>query len=80
MDQYKTVMFPRQHVLKNLDQNCTRPVEELRTSLKDMKDPYLDLIEQNYDPEMEVDKLLKVYETFHHLIHDSTWGKVTWPC
>jgi hypothetical protein len=40
----------------------------------------LDLIGKKYDPEVEIEEMLEVYETFHHLTRDSTWGKVPWPC
>jgi hypothetical protein len=49
MEQYKTVMFLRQYVLNNLDPDCSRPVEELRTTLQEM-------IEKKYDPDSEMEK------------------------
>ncbi len=55
MEQYKTVMFPSQHELKNLDPDGSRPVEELRIILQEMKDQYLDLIGKKYDPERKIE-------------------------
>jgi hypothetical protein len=62
MEQYKTVMFLRQFVLNNLDPDCSRLVEELRTILQEIKEQYLDLIEKKYnqDSEMEIEKVLEV--------------------
>ena len=79
-EKFKTVLFPRQHVLKTLDPDHTRSVAELRQILGPLKDDYMDLLDNEHDEEMNIEQALDVYETFHHLTRDPTWGKVPWPC
>jgi hypothetical protein len=81
LDRFKTIMIPRQHILKTLDPEHTRPVAELRKALSPMKDEYLDVVIDNeHDPAMELEQVLDVYETFHHLTRDASWGKIPLPC
>ena len=41
---------------------------------------YYMVIENKHRPGVDVDKALDVYETFHHLTREDSWGKVPWPC
>ncbi len=43
MDKFKTIIFPHQRILKTLDADYTKPLNEVRTILVRMKDEYMDL-------------------------------------
>ncbi len=43
------ILFVQQHVLKILDPENARPVEDLRTRLAHMKDDYMDFLDNEKD-------------------------------
>ncbi len=47
MEDFKAILIPRQHLLKTLDPEPMRPVDELRAVLREMKDKYQDLVIYN---------------------------------
>ncbi len=75
MDKLKKLIIPRQHVLKTLDPDYTKPLDELsielRTMLARMKDDYMDLIDNELDPGANIEQVLDIYETFHHMTRDN---------
>jgi hypothetical protein len=48
-------------VLVCLAQITSAVAVQLLYALQEMKDPYLDLIEKNYDLEMEIEEVLEMY-------------------
>jgi hypothetical protein len=79
MEDFKSILIPRQHLLKTLEHR--RPADELRAILREMKDKNEDLvIDDKHGDGMDVIEALDVYKTFHHLTRATDWGKVPWPC
>jgi hypothetical protein len=79
MDKFKTIVIPRQHVLKTIDPEHSKPLDEVRTILACMKTQYMDLLDNELEATMDIEQVLDRYETFHHMTRDNTWGKVPWP-
>jgi hypothetical protein len=75
MDKFKPILFPRQHVMKTLDPDHTRPLDEMCTILARMKDDYMELLDNVHDPELNIEQVLDIYEKIH-LIRDTPWGKI----
>jgi hypothetical protein len=69
---FKTTIIPRQHVLKTLDPGYTKPLDELRTILVRMKDDYMDLLDNELEPGLNIEQVLDIFETFHHMTRDNS--------
>ena len=71
IDKFRTIIIPRQHVLKKLDPDQTMSLDALRTLLEPMKDDYMALINYEHDAAMDIEQVLDTYETFHHMTRDN---------
>jgi hypothetical protein len=80
MDKFKTIIIPRQYVLKTLDPDHTKPLDAIRTILVSMKDDCMALLDNEHDAGLNIEQVLDIHETFHHMTRDNSWGKVPWPC
>ena len=81
MEDIKSVLMPRQHILKTIDPVYSRSVEEVRAELRASKEAYVDLVLNNRHPaDVRITACLDIYETFHHMERKATWGAVPWPC
>jgi hypothetical protein len=71
MDSLKTIIIPRQHVLKTLDPDYTKPLDKLRTKLARTKDEYMDLLDNEHDPEYwaKAETDTRHFTTWHVTIH-----------
>jgi hypothetical protein len=79
----KTVLMPRQPLLKKLDPSGTRnlPVREMRAKLDPYVRDYLRLIIQNrVAADMDIKGALQIYKSFHKLARQPTWGDVPPGC
>ncbi len=45
----KSVLMPRQHILKTLDPVYSKPVEEVLAELRVLKESYVDMVLKNTD-------------------------------
>ena len=72
MDKFKTIIIPHQHVLKTLDPDYKKPLDELRTNLACMKDDYMDLLDNELEPGLNIEQVLDIFETFHHMTRDNS--------
>jgi hypothetical protein len=81
MEDIKSVLIPRQHILKALDLVYSKSVEEVRADLRALKESYVDMVLNNrYTAHMSVTECLNMYETFNHMERKTAWGAVPWPC
>ena len=77
MEDIKSVLMPRQHILKTLDPVYCKSVEEVRADLRALKESYVDMVLNNrYPDDKSVTKCLDIYESFHHMERKATWGAV----
>ena len=77
----KSILFPRQHLLKSLDPFFTRTVQEVRAELQPMRTAYNELVLLGrHRPGIHVNDALDVYEKFHHVSRMTCWGDIPWPC
>jgi hypothetical protein len=53
-------MFPRQHVLKSIYLDHTRPFNELRHILTRMKDDCMELLDNEHDAEQNIEQALDI--------------------
>ncbi len=68
MEDIKSVLMPRQHILKTRDPVYSKSVEEMRAELRALKESYVDMVLNNrYPADMNVTECLDIYETFHHV-------------
>jgi hypothetical protein len=61
LEDFKAILIPLQHLLKTLDPEPMRPVDELRAVLREIKD------DNEHEDGMNVNEALDMDETFHHL-------------
>ncbi len=81
MEDIKTLLIPRQHVLKRIDPYNSKPIEDVRRELRSLKADYVNIVVNgNHPEEMGVSEALDLYETFHHLERKDSWGAVPWSC
>ncbi len=64
MDRFKTIIIPRQHVLKTLDPDKTKSLDAIRTLLEPMKDDYMALLNNEHDAGLNIEQVLDIYELF----------------
>ena len=73
--------MPRQHILKAYDPDNTKSIKEVRAYLTPLAQQYEQyILNDEYEQVQSLDEALNVYETFHHLARDATWGKVPLAC
>ena len=73
--------MPRQHILKAFDPDFTKSIKEVVDYLKPLAQQYEQyILNDEYEQVQSLDEALNVYETFHHLARDATWGKVPLSC
>lgn len=72
----KTLLMPRQHILKRFDPFGTKSVEEVTELLYDAYEGYLLYVIKAEAPpdEMSIEELMDIYETFHMLSRATSWG------
>ena len=81
MEDIRTLLIPRQHVLKRIDPCNSKPIEDVRRELRSLKNEYVNIVVNgNHSAEMGVSEALDLYETFHHLERKDSWGAVPWSC
>jgi hypothetical protein len=81
MEDIKTLLIPRQHVLKRINPSNSLPVEDVRRELRSLKAQYVNIgVNGNHPEEMGVSEALDLNETFHHLERKDSWGAVPWSC
>ena len=77
LDCFKELLMPRQRILKEFDPDFTKSVEEVRDYRKPLAQQYEQyVLNDEYKQVQSLNEALNVYETFHHLACDATWGKV----
>ncbi len=65
MEDIKTLLIPRQHVLKRIDPSNSLPVEDVRRELRSLKAQYVNIVVNgNHPEEMGVSEALDLYETW----------------
>ena len=73
--------MPRQHILKEFDPDFTKSTKEVVDYLTPLAHEYERyVLNDEYEQVQSLDEALDVYETFHHLTRDATWGKVPLAC
>ena len=81
LENFKELLMPRQHILKAFDPDFTKSTEEVIKYLTPMAQEYeMFVLNDEYEQVQSLDQALNVYETFHHLTRDATWGKVPLAC
>jgi hypothetical protein len=76
-----SVMMPRQHILKSIDPYNTKTPHEVMVQLRPvMSDFHEQVLLGKHKQGVEVHQALDLYESFHHLTYESTWGQLPWPC
>jgi hypothetical protein len=76
---FETVLMPAQHILKKLDPENQRSVEEVIFDLQPLQDQYVNLVVRNRPdlvPGIDIKEALNIYNSFHLLKKASTWGDV----
>jgi hypothetical protein len=77
---FKSVILPRQHLLKKLDPAGEKTVEEVNGALLSLVHEYLAMVvHDEATPDLGVEHALDVYES-HLLDRATTWGKVPVQC
>ncbi len=72
----KTVLMPRQHVLKALDPNGTATAEELRAKIVPLARIYHAVVLKDQLPaDKGVEEALGIYRNFHMLVYTPDWSE-----
>jgi hypothetical protein len=81
LDRLKTVLMPRQALLRKLDPEGDLSVPRLKTLLEPYQREYHDLIVRDRVPgDMDVKAALNIYKNFHILCRQPSWGDVPLSC
>ncbi len=82
---FKTVLIPAQHILKKLDPENQRSVEEVISDLQPLQDQYVNLGVRNRPdllPGINIKEALKIYKSFTSSkmpVHGATFRSVHLP-
>jgi hypothetical protein len=81
IESIKVLLMPRQHVLRRLDPDGDKPVDDVRRQLYDLADKYMSMVMHGViPPDAEVHSVLDVYENFHMLTRAASWKPVPVSC
>ncbi len=77
----KTILVPRQALLKRLDPTGERSVPTVRMQLQQLVRQYERLVIQDrVDADTDLRDALKIYNYFHQLNRAPEWGEITLSC
>ncbi len=77
----RALLMPRQHVLRKLDPDGDRPINDVREALFDLADKYMNIVMDKHRPvDADVKSVLVVYENFYMLTRASSWKPVPASC
>jgi len=81
LDRLKTIIMPRQALLKELDPTGDLSVPQLRDLLEPLVQEYQDLIVRDrIQQSMDIKSAMKIYKRFYLLSRAATWGMVPVSC
>ena len=60
IDKFRTIIIPRQHVLKTLDPDQTKSLDAIRTLLEPMNVDYMALLKNENDPGLNIEQVLDI--------------------
>ena len=83
IEDIKSMLVPSQRLLNILDPDGTLDTAELRELLKERRQQYEDIVldkDTEVLDKMPLEEALDVYESFHHMTRNATWGKVPFTC
>jgi hypothetical protein len=81
IDNCKELLMPRQHLLKTIDPDGTKSVDEVIAHLDPLARQYeMYVINNDYEQVLDLNDSLTVYESFHYLQYVASWGQVPYAC
>ena len=81
IESMKVILMPRQHLLRRLDPDGDKPVDDVRKQLYDLADKYMSIVKDGVvPPDADIQSVLDVYENFHMLTRAASWKPVPVSC